>query len=203
MAETDTNVNSQSVLSTARSLAIEIGIIVLLTAIVLAVLNYLHVIDVGALISGSTQTQVSVAPPAKQSADVQKFNLQNVNFANNSPALFPRNLMQIANNKALHYAFAVSEFEGKISSLSASGGVESGTNMKYQVMLVLNVGSDSAKTVMLFPQEAISKINIADTNKKTLTFTDLKPGDKVIIKTNMALIRNYPYNFNEVIITKI
>lgn len=198
MTENSSDKSSKTTLNTIKALAFEIGIILFLTTLVLIVLNYLKVIDLGALIAQSDNFSVSKIAqlPVKTlfapSPAAQK--------AQNNPAL-PK-LGLIAQNKALHFAQSISEFEGKIATVDATPGFDKDLNASYQIRMVLDIGTSSAKTVLVYPKEALSKIKILDEKKSVLTFKDLKLGDLVTIKTNLGILRQYPNNFNEVVITK-
>lgn len=180
----------------AKTLAIEIGIILILTSIVLGVLNFLKVIDIKALFapqpSAPSVAVVNKSPVQKQ--------FRPANSTQNNPDL--QNLRLIAKSKALHFAQTLSEFDGKIKSIETNGGEDSVTKRKYEVRMELNIGSESATTVYLIPKEAMEKVKILDSNKEKLALQDIKVGDAVTIKTNVGALRQYPDNFNEVVITK-
>lgn len=182
-----------------KTLAIEIGIMLVLSAIVLVVLNFLKVIDVRTLFE--PQPSVSKVAVANNSSVQKKIgSAKNTNSMQNNPDL--QNLRLLSKNKALHFAQILSEFEGKIKSIETNGGEDVVTKRKYEVRMELNIGSESAAIVYLIPKEAMEKVKILDSKKEKLAFQDIKAGDTVTIKTNVGALRQYPDNFNEVVITK-
>jgi len=198
MTENSSDKSSKTSINTIKALAFEIGIILFLTTLVLAVLNYLKFIDVGALIAQPVNVSVSkIAQIPAKTLLTPSPAAQNVQI---NPAL-PK-LGLIAQNKALHFAQSISEFEGKIATVDATPGFDKDLNASYQIRMVVDIGTSSATTVLVYPKEALSKIKILDAKKSVLTFSDLKPGNLVTIKTNLGMLRQYPNNFNEVVITK-
>lgn len=196
--QTNNSGQPSSMSKVIKTLVLEIGIIILLTSVVIAALNYFKIIDVKALFSG----QSSISRLSKNNLNPVPSQINSNKGASrnqSSPAI--KSLTVLARNKALHYAQTINEFEGKIKSIDISGGVEKNTKLKYQVRLELGIGTGSATFVSLYPKEAMDKIKIVDSKKKTLTINDLKPGDSVTIKTNLITLRQYPNNFNEVLIT--
>ncbi|MDO8269579.1 MAG: hypothetical protein Q7T54_02810 [Candidatus Levybacteria bacterium] len=182
-----------------RTLAIEIGIILALTVMVLFALNFLKVIDLKALFA--PQASVVKIPSVNKSPQQNQFRPGNAtNSAQNN--LDFQNLRLIAKSKALHFAQTISEFEGEIKTIETNGGEDNATRRKYEVRIELNIGSESATTVFLIPKEAMEKVKILDSKKEKLTTQDIKVGDKVIIRSNVGALRQYPNNFNEIVITK-
>jgi len=182
-----------------KTLAIEIGIMLFLSVIVLVVLNFLKVIDIKALFA--PQPSVSRVSVANNSPVKEKHRPANSsNSAQNNPDL--QNLRLLSKNKALHFAQTISEFEGKIKSIETDGGEDSATKRKYEVRMELNIGSESATIVYLIPKEAIQKVKILDSKKEKLALQDIKVGDTITVKSSVGTLWQYPHNFKEVIITK-
>lgn len=182
-----------------KTLAIEIGIILFLSIVILVVLNFLKVIDVRALFAPQPSVP-NVSVVNKSPVQKQFSSANSTNSAQNNTDL--QNLRLIAKSKALHFAHTLSEFEGKIKSIETTGGEDVVTKRKYEVRMELNIGSESATTVYLIPKEAMEKVKILDSKKEKLVLQDIKVGDAVTIKTNVGALRQYPNNFNEVVITK-
>lgn len=182
-----------------KTFVIEIGIILFLSIVILVVLNFLKVIDIKALFapqpSVSKVSVVNKSPVQKKPGSAKK-----TNNAQNNPDL--QNLRLLSKNKALHFAQTISEFEGKIKSIETNGGEDNVTKRKYEVRLELGIGSESATTVFLIPKEAMDKVKILDSKKAELVLQDIKVGNIVIIKTSVGTLRQYPNNFNEVVIAK-
>lgn len=193
------NPNSDSSpLAILKTFAVEIGIILSLTIVVIATLNYLKIIDIKVLFSPQPdivqKSENNISPSPKLSST------RSANTVQNNPGL--SQLQLLSKNKALHYAQSLTEFEGKIKTIDVAGGVDGASNRSYQIRLELNIGTESATFLAMYPKEAMEKVKILDSNKKALTIKDLKVGDFVIIKTNLGTLRQYPNNFNEVVITK-
>lgn len=195
----DNNTGQTTIFTTVKSFAIEIGIILFLTAIVIGTLNFLKVIDIKALFSPQSNTVQVAKIPAITQTQPKPSGVQN--RVQGNPYL--QNIALIAQNKGLHYAQIVSEFEGKIKTINTTGGTDPVSKQKYQIRLELTIGTSSATTVQLYPQEAVSKIKILDAKKKELILKDLKAGDTLTIQNNIGALRQYPNNFNEIVITKM
>lgn len=195
----DISNNASSRFSVIKTFAIEIGIILVLTAIVLFILSFLKVIDIKVLFA--PQENASQVSTVINSPNKNQFRPGNAtSSAQNNPDI--QNLRLIAKSKALHFAQTLSEFEGKINSIETNGGEDSATKRKYEVRMELAIGSESATIVYLIPKEAMDKVKILDSKKEKLALQDIKVGDSVVIKTNVGALRQYPDNFNEVVITK-
>lgn len=182
-----------------KALIFELVIIVGLTALIIGILNYFKVIDLGALIVDNTVAtpekvaNLPIVPVKSGGAPIQ--NKVQV-------SKFQQDWFTISKNKAMHVAFSVYEFEGKIVSVDTKKGYDEAYNSGYSVKIVISVGTDGDKVTLLYPEQAIKKIKVADTKKKELTFSDLKADDIVVINTNLGTLRQYPNNFNSVVITK-
>lgn len=182
-----------------KAFVIEVVLIVGLTIVIVAVLNYFKVIDLGALIVDNT-----VATPEKvaslPSAPVKSGGAPIQNKVQVSK--FQQDWFTISKNKAMKVAFTVYDFEAKIVSVDTKKGYDEAYNSGYSVKIVVSVGTAGDKVTLLYPEQAIKKIKVVDSKKKELTFSDLKAGDGVVINTNLGTLRQYPNNFNSVVITK-
>lgn len=182
-----------------KALIFELVIIVGLTALIIGILNYFKVIDLGALIVDNTVAtpekvaNLPIVPVKSGGAPIQ--NKVQV-------SKFQQDWFTISKNKAMHVAFSVYEFEGKIVSVDTKKGYDEAYNSGYSVKIVISVGTDGDKVTLLYPEQAVSKIKVLDNAKKPLTISDIKVGDKLTINTNLATLRQYPNNYNSVTITK-
>lgn len=183
-----------------KTFAIEIGIILVLTAIMIFVLDFLKVIDIKALVTPQENVQ-QVSTVNNTSAQNQPRPGNATNSAQNNLDL--QNLRLIAKNKALHFAQTISEFEGKIKTIELTGGEDTASKRKFEVRMELIIGSESATTVYLIPKEAVGKLKVRDEDKATLDIDDIKLGDRVVITTNIGVFRQYPNNYNSILIEKI
>lgn len=191
MSLTDSSEMSKP-MSALKSLVIEAGIVLVLASFVLIVLNFFKVIDIGALIS--TRPNSSKVMVNNQGGTV-------VNYKTRNNPLIQR-LQYLAANKALHFEQLLSEFEGKVKSIDTVEGIDPNSNLKYKLRITLHIGTGSATTTVVYPEEAMTKIKITDSNKNAISSKDLHIGDTLIIRNNVSNLRQYPNYFNDVLIRK-
>lgn len=199
-------------LRTVKAIVIEIGIIAVLVVAVIAILNYLRLIDVASIFpknpkSNTLSKSVPVEKGQEKSvshglAPEAKPNYELVDFATiaYNPSL-PK-LDVVTQSKSLQYAAVITQIEGKISQISLDSGIDNTSNLPFEKRLVIEVGKDGSKIELLYPKEAESKIRVLNQQNRPIKFTDLAQGDEVFIRTEVAILRKYPKNINDVIITK-
>lgn len=189
----------KSLFGNVKALIFELVIIVGLTVLIVAVLNYFKIIDLGALVidNSKTTTEITESTPAvpTQAGGAPIQNKVQV-------SKFQQNWFTISKNKAMRVAFSVYDFEGKIVSVDTKKGYNEEYNSGYAVKILLSVGTSGDKVTMLYPEQGIKNVKVVDSQKKELTFADLKPGDTVTINSNLSVLRQYPNNINSVTITK-
>lgn len=191
---------SESPIKVVVPIIIEIGIIFILTTIVFFVLNYLKLINVGLLFKSPPITTVkskSVPEITKQIVPTGEPSHQKP-F---NPAL--PNMAVISKNKALHNEFQAFEFEGKVGAVIDVPGVDPVFKVPFAVRLEVNVGTESAQVVLLYPLKSLDKIQILDSQKRKINFKDLEKGDAIVIKTTLSTFIPYPDNYYTVFITKL
>lgn len=205
------NVNNTSS-KKARAIAIEIGIVAVLVVAVIAILNYLKLIDVASIFpKNSSSNSLSKSVPSEKGkgrSDPQKLaEIVEQNYGLEDYLVIPYNptlpkLDVVAHAKAFHYAKILTQLEGSIVVVSIDPGIDKKSGLHFEKRLVVEVGTESAKIELLYPKEAESKIKVIDQNKNVIKFTDLRKGDAITIRTDVAIVRGYPNNINEVVITK-
>lgn len=183
-----------------QAVLVEGGIILFLVVIVLVALNYANVINIGALLPGSQPQPVK---NIQTNQNVNK-NAQQKKPASNSAGF---NMLQtLAKNKALHYSYTVTEYEATIKTIDTKEGIIPGTKMKYYTAMTLVAGS-STPLPLYIPSEAMSKLTVNATSKdgklSTIKITDLKEGDKIVVKVNTGNLRQYPNAYNSITLTKL
>lgn len=178
---------------------IELAVILFLSGIVIALLNYLKIIDLAAFFTSQQMSNIQVQAPNKtQTQSAQSGNSQPMQTVQN---LSQPNLNLIIKTKSIRLAQTISEFDGKIISIDTTGGKDERTGASYSAKLVIEVGAKDEPVTLFYSQKAIDKIKVQNSAKKVLSLKELVPGEKVRLRTNTSLLRPYPNNVNEVLIT--
>lgn len=184
-----------------KGMLIEGLIILILTGVVIAVLNFFNIIDLKALfVSQVNNVTLKNTPgniPVQQNVILSN---KNESVSLTHPDYAQPNISVASKNKALHYSQILSEFEGKILDISTKPGLDPDTKASYSAKLIVGVGVD--KITLFYPQQALDKITVQDATKKNMSMGDLKVGDAITVKTNTGILRNYPNNINAILITK-
>jgi len=177
-----------------KAFLLEAGIIAVLVVILLFVLSYFKIINLESFLPSS-----SFGKPTKSiSSEVQVKN-------NNPPETGLTNLSKLKKNNVLHYATATSEFEGTINAINTKGGIIPGRNKRFAIEIILGLGESMDTFTLLYSQESLPKIKVlANSGKelKSIQLSDLKVGDKVVVKQTTNTIGQYPNVLIDTVITK-
>ena len=123
----------------------------------------------------------------------------NSNVVSNQP-----HLDTLYKNNALHYATTYLEYEAKINSIGEEKVIVANSENTHLVLNLL-VGENS-DMVVRYPEQAVQKLKVfiqKGDEKSEAKLSDLKEGDKVIIRASTGIMRAYPDNYNFIEITKL
>ncbi len=208
----ENGITQNSAPSKIRAILLEVGIIFLLAVLVLGVLSYLKIINLGLftkVMPNELSKQILLSQNDSKRTDVlnpKREGQQNASPApsqnNKSNPVQPRLDPTSYSKKILNFAYIVTQIEGKVTAIDTIPGTDENYNLPYNVRLVIDTGSQSAGLILLYPKEAMNKVKVLDSEKNVIDPSEIKVNDVVTITTNTGLARKYPNNVNSVIILK-
>ena len=193
-----------------KAVAIEAGIVLLLGVLVVGVLSYLKIINLGIftqktpdeiskqLSSNKNRSNQNVVPQVQENEQSQ--DPAYTNYKGNP--VQPRLELSTYSSSVVKVAYIVTEVLGKVTEVNASSGFDEDLGLPYNMRLNIDTGSQSAGLVLLYPKEAQDKVKVLDKDNKEIEFSDINVGDTVSVITNTGIYRKYPNNINRVVITK-
>lgn len=113
-------------------------------------------------------------------------------------------LEKLKRTNALHFAYSVVEFEGKVDKISVDKGNVLKDKFKNEIQLVIRVGKKGDKITQYYPPDSLDRIKlyeVSDGKNSKITFSDLSLGDEVVVKNTFNNSRSYPNSLVESIIT--
>ena len=208
----ENGITQNSAPSKIRAIFLEVGIILLLAVLVLGVLSYLKIINLGLftkIMPNDLSKEILLSKNDSKRLDAVNPNAEKPKsggtegFKNaDSNPVQPRLDASSYSKKVLNFAYIVTQIEGKVTSVDTVPGTDENYKLPYSVRLVIDTGSQSAGLTLLYPKEAMSKVKVINSEKNVIDISEIKVNDVLTITTNTGLGRKYPNNINSVIILK-